>query len=67
VVFLLWGRYAQKKEKLIDTKRHMVLPGVHPSPLSASQGFFGSKPFSHTNKELEKRGREPIDWTLPTT
>jgi uracil-DNA glycosylase len=67
VVFLLWGRYAQKKEKLIDTKRHVVLTGVHPSPLSASQGFFGSKPFSHTNKELEKRGREPIDWTLPTT
>lgn len=66
VVFLLWGRYAQKKEKLIDAKRHVVLKGVHPSPLSASQGFFGSRPFSRTNEALEERGREPIDWTLPT-
>lgn len=66
VVFLLWGRYAQKKEKLIDTERHVVLKGVHPSPLSASQGFFGSRPFSRTNEALEERGREPIDWTLPT-
>ena len=65
VVFVLWGRYAQKKEKLIDTKRHVVLKGVHPSPLSASQGFFGSKPFSRTNAALVERGREPIDWTLP--
>ena len=65
VVFLLWGRYAQKKEKLIDTKRHVVLKGVHPSPLSASQGFFGSKPFSRPNAALVERGREPIDWTLP--
>ena len=65
VVFLLWGRYAQKKEKLIDTKRHVVLKGVHPSPLSASQGFFGSRPFSRINEALEARGSEPIDWTLP--
>jgi uracil-DNA glycosylase len=64
VVFLLWGRYAQKKEKLIDGKRHGVLKGVHPSPLSAGQGFFGSRPFSATNAALQARGREPIDWTL---
>lgn len=65
VVFLLWGSYAQKKAKLIDTSRHVVLSGVHPSPLSASKGFFGSRPFSRTNEALQARGREPIDWTLP--
>lgn len=65
VVFLLWGRPAQKKEKLIDTERHVVLKGAHPSPLSASRGFFGSRPFSRANEELQKRGREPIDWSLP--
>ena len=63
-VFLLWGRYAQKKLPLIDAKRHAVLQGVHPSPLSAKNGFFGSKPFSRTNEELQSRGRPPIDWAL---
>jgi uracil-DNA glycosylase len=65
VVFILWGSYAQKKEKLIDTTRHVILKGPHPSPLSAKKGFFGSRPFSRTNEALEARGREPIDWRLP--
>ncbi|MBZ4418715.1 uracil-DNA glycosylase [Myxococcus sp. RHSTA-1-4] len=64
VVFLLWGRYAQKKKKLIDAKRHVVLEGTHPSPLSASNGFFGSRPFSKVNEALEAKGREPVDWRL---
>ena len=65
VVFLLWGGYAQKKEKLIDTKCHVVLKGAHPSPLSARNGFFGSKPFSAINKALSAAGKAPIDWQLP--
>ncbi|MET0406415.1 MAG: uracil-DNA glycosylase [Cystobacter sp.] len=65
VVFVLWGGYAQKKVPLIDAHRHAILKGPHPSPLSASRGFFGSRPFSHANAELEKRGREPVDWSLP--
>jgi uracil-DNA glycosylase len=63
-VFLLWGRYAQKKLPLIDTVRHAVLTGVHPSPLSAKSGFFGSRPFSRTNEELQARGRTPVQWAL---
>ena len=65
VVFLLWGGYAQKKEKLIDGKRHVVLKGAHPSPLSARSGFFGSKPFSTINKALRAAQKAPIDWQLP--
>ncbi|HZI11218.1 MAG TPA: uracil-DNA glycosylase [Myxococcus sp.] len=64
VVFLLWGRYAQKKKKLIDAKRHVVIEGTHPSPLSASNGFFGSRPFSTVNEALVARGRPPVDWRL---
>lgn len=64
VVFLLWGSFAQKKEKLIDTSRRVVIKGVHPSPLSASGGFFGSKPFSKVNAALVAAGQEPIDWRL---
>ena len=67
VVFLLWGSYAQKKEKLIDATRHVVIKGVHPSPLSADKGFFGSKPFSKINAALAASGRKPIDWQLPET
>lgn len=67
VVFLLWGSYAQKKEKLIDSNRHVVIKGVHPSPLSADKGFFGSKPFSRANAALQAAGRKPIDWQLPET
>lgn len=65
VIFLLWGGYAQKKAKLIDTKRHRVLKGAHPSPLSAHNGFFGSKPFSAINQALRELGKPPIDWQVP--
>lgn len=65
VVFLLWGAYAQKKIKLIDESRHVVIKSAHPSPLSAANGFFGSKPFSKINAALEKLGEPPIDWKLP--
>ncbi|APR75328.1 Uracil-DNA glycosylase, family 1 [Minicystis rosea] len=65
VVFVLWGAYAQKKAKLIDTSRHTVLSSAHPSPLSARNGFFGSKPFSSINEALSRKGKAPIDWQLP--
>jgi uracil-DNA glycosylase len=65
IVFLLWGAYAQKKIKLIDESRHVVIKSAHPSPLSAANGFFGSKPFSKVNAALKKAGEEPIDWRLP--
>jgi uracil-DNA glycosylase len=64
VVFVLWGAYAQKKLKLIDTDRHVIIQSAHPSPLSASSGFFGSKPFSKINAALRKHGRPVIDWDL---
>lgn len=65
VAFVLWGAYAQKKTALIDTDRHAVIASAHPSPLSASNGFFGSRPFSKVNAALEEFGRKPIDWRLP--
>jgi uracil-DNA glycosylase len=65
VVFLLWGGYAQKKVKLIDTDKHAILRAAHPSPLSAKQGFFGSKPFSAANKALRAAGKPEIDWQIP--
>ena len=64
VVFALWGAYAQKKEKLVDTTRHHVLKAAHPSPLSAKK-FLGSKPFSAINAALVELGHTPIDWQLP--
>ena len=64
VVFILWGSYARKKKALIDTSRHVVLESAHPSPLSAHNGFFGSRPFSRANEALIAHGREPIDWSL---
>ncbi len=64
VVFLLWGKYAQNKEYLIDTNKHYILKTVHPSPLSASRGFFGCKHFSKTNEILIKQGLTPIEWDL---
>jgi len=64
VVFILWGAYAQKKAAFIDSNKHCVIKGVHPSPLSAYRGFFGSKPFSKTNEYLESIGRTPINWQL---
>lgn len=64
VVFILWGAYAQRKAAFVDRKRHLVLTSAHPSPLSASNGFFGSKPFSQTNGFLIANGQDPIDWKL---
>lgn len=62
VVFLLWGRFAQDKQVLIDETKHYVLKAAHPSPLSASNGFFGCRHFSKTNKLLMQQGLDPIDW-----
>jgi uracil-DNA glycosylase len=62
IVFFLWGSYAQKKGESIDRSRHLVLESVHPSPLSASKGFFGNKHFSRCNDYLVSNGIEPIDW-----
>lgn len=62
VVFLLWGKYAQAKEKLIDSKRHFILKAPHPSPFSVHSGFFGCKHFSKANEILRKEGKPEIDW-----
>jgi len=64
LVFILWGRYARAKEKMIDPKKHAVVASAHPSPLSAHGGFFGSRPFSKTNQHLQTFGSDPIDWSL---
>lgn len=65
VVFILWGSYAQKKAAFVDTSKHLVIKSVHPSPLSAHNGFFGTKPFSRANDFLVSKGYAPIDWKLP--
>lgn len=65
VIFVLWGSYAQKKRALIDTSRHTIIEGVHPSPLSAKGGFFGSRPFSKINNTLQEHGKPVIDWQIP--
>lgn len=62
VVFLLWGAYAQQKAALIDGNKHLILQSVHPSPLSASRGFFGNHHFSKTNQYLVQHGKAPIVW-----
>lgn len=62
LVFMLWGSYAQKKGMVIDTKKHLVLKAVHPSPLSAYRGFFGCKHFSQANAYLQSHGETPIEW-----
>ncbi len=62
VIFLLWGRFAQEKQVLIDETKHHVLKAAHPSPMSAFSGFFGCKHFSRTNFLLSKEGKDPIDW-----
>ncbi|MGM9903409.1 MAG: uracil-DNA glycosylase [Enterococcus sp.] len=67
IIFILWGRPAQEKSKMIDQSRHIILTSPHPSPLSAHRGFFGSKPFSKTNDALLALGEKPIDWELPKT
>jgi uracil-DNA glycosylase len=64
LVFILWGSYAQKKAEFLDSKRHFVHRSVHPSPLSAHRGFFGSRPFSQANEYLKSVGKSPIDWAL---
>ncbi|UOW68472.1 uracil-DNA glycosylase [Paraclostridium bifermentans] len=65
VIFVLWGNNARSKKKLIDANKHYIIESAHPSPLSASRGFFGSKPFSQVNDILVKLGKEPIDWQIP--
>lgn len=62
MVFILWGAYAQKKEVLVDSTKHLVIKSPHPSPFSAHNGFFGSKPFSKTNSYLKDKGLTPINW-----
>lgn len=62
LVFILWGNYAKAKGAHIDREKHLVIESAHPSPFSASSGFFGSKPFSKTNEYLAEHGEEPIDW-----
>ncbi len=64
IVFLLWGKFAQEKQALIDETKHVVLKAAHPSPFSADKGFFGCKHFSKINDILIKSGRNPIDWKL---
>ena len=64
IVFILWGRPAQTKRPMLTNPKHLVLEAPHPSPFSASRGFFGSRPFSKTNEFLQKNGVEPIDWQI---
>ena len=64
VVFILWGASARRKRALIDTARHTIIESAHPSPLSAHNGFFGSRPFSRANAALVAAGRDPVDWSL---
>ena len=62
LIFLLWGRIAQEKAKIIDAKKHYILTAAHPSPFSAHSGFFGCKHFSKTNELLKKLNKKPIKW-----
>lgn len=64
VVFILWGNFARAKKQYITNKKHLIIESPHPSPFSASSGFFGSKPFSRTNEFLIKNNLEPIDWQI---
>lgn len=65
MVFILWGRNARNKKSLITNNKHLILESAHPSPLSAYNGFFGTKPFSKTNQFLERNNCKPIDWQIP--
>ncbi|EFM12865.1 uracil-DNA glycosylase [Paenibacillus curdlanolyticus YK9] len=65
VVFVLWGAHAQEKAKSIQVEKHGIIASVHPSPLAARKGFFGSRPFSRANELLESWGLAPIDWRIP--
>ena len=62
IIFVLWGNYAKKKKKFINTNKHHILESVHPSPLSAHRGFFGNKHFSKINTILDKHNHSPINW-----
>lgn len=64
VVFILWGSYARSKKELITNKKHFIIESAHPSPLSAHNGFFGSRPFSRTNNFLIEHGLKPINWEI---
>lgn len=64
IVFILWGAAARKKKSMIDTALHTVIESAHPSPLSARNGFFGSRPFSKANDALARNGLPPVDWSL---
>ena len=64
IVFILWGAPAQRKARMLNNPKHLILKAPHPSPLSAYRGFFGSKPFSQTNDYLRAHGIEPIDWQI---
>ncbi len=64
IVFILWGRPAQMKRAMLNNSHHLILEAPHPSPLSAYRGFFGSKPFSQTNRFLQEHGAAPIDWQI---
>ena len=64
VVFILWGKPAQEKAKMLQNPKHLILKAPHPSPLSAYRGFFGSRPFSQTNDFLAKNGVEPVNWQI---
>lgn len=64
IVFILWGNNAIKMEELITNPQHHIIKSFHPSPLSATRGFFGTKPFSRTNEFLQNNGRKPIDWQI---
>lgn len=64
LVFILWGNYAKQKEALIDKNKHFIISSAHPSPFSAYNGFFGSKPFSKTNELLRQQGKEEINWQV---
>ena len=64
IVFILWGRPAQMKKKMLNNPKHLILEAPHPSPLSVYRGFYGSKPFSKTNQFLQEQGEEPICWEI---
>ena len=64
VVYILWGNHAKARKKFINNKNHLIIEGVHPSPLSANKGFFGSKPFSRANEFLKERGVTPPSWKV---
>ncbi len=65
IVFLLWGKHAQEKQRLITSSHHLIIKSPHPSPFSAARGFFGSRPFSRANKFLKETNQGEIDWQLP--